>query len=115
MTLSAAPAGSPYRDTVFALGSGPSAEDRLDQVPPDAPCRCLRVDSHLDCRCAGEVGVTRTPIGCLTEGEQPDNGATVGVERGVTVPLMLSDGSSCELPHEIERLERKHRRAQGQC
>ncbi len=51
-------------------------------------------------------------IGCLTEGEQPDNGATVGVERGVTMPLMLSDGSSCELPHEIERLERKHRRAQ---
>ena len=36
----------------------------------------------------------------------------MGVDRGVTVPLMLSDGSSCELPHEIDLLERKHRRAQ---
>ena len=65
----------------------------------------------------GEVSVTRTPIGwqvsigCLIEGEQPDNGATVGVERGVRVPLMLSDGRSCELPHEIGRPERQPRRA----
>ena len=65
-----------------------------------------------------EGSVTRTPIGwqvsigCLVEGEQPDNGATVGIDRGVTVPLMLSDGSSYALPHEIDLLERKHRRAQ---
>ena len=79
------------------------------------------VKFRLTCPIEGsirEVSVTRTPIGwqvsigCLIGGEQADNGATVGVECGVTVPLMLSDGSSHELPHEIEGLERKHRRAQ---
>ena len=36
----------------------------------------------------------------------------VGIDRGVSVPLMLSDGTSYHLPAQIEALERKHRKAQ---
>lgn len=65
-----------------------------------------------------EAAVTRTAlgwqisIGCLIDGETPDNGLTVGIDRGVTVPLMLSDGTEYRLPPEIERHERAIRRAQ---
>ena len=65
-----------------------------------------------------EATVTRTAlgwqisIGCLLDGETPDNGLTVGIDRGVSVPLMLSDGMSYRLPPEIERHERTIRRAQ---
>lgn len=51
-------------------------------------------------------------IGCLIDGEVADNGLAVGVDRGVAVPLMLSDGTCYQLPPEIARLERKHRAAQ---
>lgn len=65
-----------------------------------------------------EATVTRTAlgwqisIGCLLEGEQPDNGRAVGIDRGVAVPLMLSDGTSYALPEQINVMERKARKAQ---
>ncbi len=65
-----------------------------------------------------EATVTRTAlgwqvsIGCLLDGAKPDNGLTVGIDRGVRVPLMLSDGTDYRLPPEIARHERAIRRAQ---
>lgn len=65
-----------------------------------------------------EVAVTKTAlgwqvsIGCILDGEQPDNGLTVGIDRGVTVPLMLSDGTSYVLPTNIERIDKQVTRAQ---
>lgn len=65
-----------------------------------------------------EATVTRTAlgwqisIGCLLDGEPADNGLTVGIDRGVAVPLMLSDGTSYILPPNIAELDRKHRKAQ---
>ena len=65
-----------------------------------------------------EVTVTRTAlgwqvsIGCLLDDATPDNGLTVGIDRGVTVPLMLSDGTEYHLPPEIKRHERAIRKAQ---
>jgi putative transposase len=51
-------------------------------------------------------------IGCLLDGNQPDNGRAVGIDRGVAVPLMLSDGTAYTLPAQIEAVERKARKAQ---
>jgi putative transposase len=65
-----------------------------------------------------EATITRTAlgwqvsIGCLLNGATSDNGLTVGIDRGVSVPLMLSDGTAYRLPPEIERHERAIRRAQ---
>jgi putative transposase len=65
-----------------------------------------------------EAAVVRTAlgwqvsIGCLIDGEPIDNGAAIGIDRGVAVPLMLSDGTSYVLPPNIAALERKHRKAQ---
>ncbi len=65
-----------------------------------------------------EATVTRTATGwqvsfCLAqEGETPDPGGTVGIDRGVAVPLMLSDGTSYTLPPSLAGLERQARRAQ---
>ena len=65
-----------------------------------------------------EATVTRTElgwqvsIGCLINAATPDNGLTVGIDRGVSVPLILSDGTAYRLPPEIERHERAIRRAQ---
>lgn len=65
-----------------------------------------------------QATVTRTvlgwqvSIGCRVDGDVPDNGLTVGIDRGVAVPLMLSDGTSYHLPANIEALERRHRKAQ---
>jgi putative transposase len=65
-----------------------------------------------------EATVTRTAlgwqvsIGCLIDAETPDNGLTVGIDRGVSVPLMVSDGTVYRLPAEIARHERAIRRAQ---
>jgi putative transposase len=65
-----------------------------------------------------EATVSRTAlgwqisIGCEIEGEVADVGGAVGVDRGVAVPLMLSDGTSYVLPSSIAALERKHRKAQ---
>lgn len=51
-------------------------------------------------------------IGCLIDGEQSDNGKTVGVDRGVAVPIMLSDGTAYTLPGNIAGLEKRHRKTQ---
>lgn len=65
-----------------------------------------------------EATITRTAlgwqisIGCLLEGDQPDNGRTVGIDRGVAVPLMLSDGTNYTLPEHMDIVERKARKAQ---
>lgn len=65
-----------------------------------------------------EATVSLTPlgwqisIGAEIVGEVADAGGAVGIDRGVTVPLMLSDGTRYMLPDGIERLERKHRKAQ---
>lgn len=65
-----------------------------------------------------EAAIVRTAlgwqisIGCLLDGEQPDNGRAVGIDRGVAVPLMLSNGTAYSLPGQIEAVERKARKAQ---
>lgn len=65
-----------------------------------------------------EATVTRTTlgwqvsIGCLLDGEIAGNELSVGIDRGVTVPLMLSDGASYALPPEITELDRRHKKAQ---
>lgn len=51
-------------------------------------------------------------IGCKSDAETPDVGGVVGIDRGVTVPLMLSDGTSYSLPKRIAALDRKARKAQ---
>lgn len=65
-----------------------------------------------------EATVSRTAlgwqvsIGCLIEGDVRDPGGAVGIDRGVTVPLMLSDGTSYSLPASVANLERCIRKAQ---
>lgn len=65
-----------------------------------------------------EATVTRTAlgwqvsIGCLIDGSVANPGGVVGIDRGVTVPLMLSDGTRYTMPTEIATLERKHRKTQ---
>ena len=65
-----------------------------------------------------EATVSKTPLGwqisftCKFDEKIVDNGLTVGLDRGVIVPIMLSDGTSYSLPAEIERHERAARRAQ---
>lgn len=56
-----------------------------------------------------EATVWRTALGCRLDSGMPDNGLTVGVDRGVAVPLMLSDGTASMQPPEIERHERRTR------
>jgi len=65
-----------------------------------------------------EVAVTKTTLGwqisfgCLIDREAKDNGVAVGIDRGVAVPLMLSDGTNYRLPANIAALELKARKAQ---
>lgn len=65
-----------------------------------------------------EATVTRTAlgwqvsIGCLIEREVADPGGAVGIDRGVNVPLMLSDGTACRLPASVVDTERRVRKAQ---
>lgn len=65
-----------------------------------------------------EATVTRTAlgwqvsIGCLIDADVPDPGGAVGIDRGVTVPLMLSDGTSYNLPASVSDLDRRIRKAQ---
>ena len=51
-------------------------------------------------------------IGCLIDGDAPDIGGAVGIDRGVTVPMMLSDGTSYSLPASVSDLDRRIRKAQ---
>jgi putative transposase len=63
--------------------------------------------------------VSLTPLGwqvslmCRAEVTPPSPlPASVGIDRGVAVPLMLSTGEAFHLPPSISRLERRHKRAQ---
>lgn len=51
-------------------------------------------------------------IGCKIEGEIADVGGAVGIDRGVAVPLMLSDGTSYCLPETLALMDRRIRKAQ---
>lgn len=65
-----------------------------------------------------EAAIYRTALGwqisisCKIERDLPIIAGAVGIDRGVAVPLMLSDGTSYKLPASIEVLDRRHRRAQ---
>ena len=65
------------------------------------------------------VTVSVSPLGwevsiaCLRQIEVPQHhGDAAGGDRGVTVPLMMSDGRRYELPDSLAKTERKSRRAQ---
>ena len=51
-------------------------------------------------------------IGCKREGEIADVGGAVGIDRGVAVPLMLSDGTAYHLPERLALIDRRIRKAQ---
>jgi putative transposase len=65
-----------------------------------------------------EVTVTRAAlgwqvsIGCKLPDDAPVLPGCVGIDRGVTVPLMLSDGTSYALPSSVEIFGRRIRKAQ---
>ncbi len=65
-----------------------------------------------------EATVTRTAlgwqlaIGSKFDADVTDPGGAAGIDRGVTVPLMLSDGTAYALPAQLAMLERRHRSAQ---
>jgi putative transposase len=63
--------------------------------------------------------VSLTPLGwqisimCMAEVEVPDRlSGSVGIDRGVAVPVMLSTGEAFVLPVSLLKLEKQHRRAQ---
>ncbi len=65
-----------------------------------------------------EATVTRTALGwqvsiaCKIAGDGPAVPDVVGIDRGVAVPLMLSDGTSYALPVSVATLDRTIRKAQ---
>ncbi len=65
-----------------------------------------------------EAAIVRTAlgwqisIGCKLDDAGEVLPGSVGIDRGVSVPLMLSDGTSYALPASIEALDRKVRKAQ---
>lgn len=65
-----------------------------------------------------EATITRTiigwqiSIGCKTDEVIENNGQAVGIDRGVAVPLMLSDGTAYLMPDSIDELGQKARKAQ---
>lgn len=65
-----------------------------------------------------EVSIVRTAIGwqvnfgCMLDQAVNDNGETVGIDRGVTIPIMLSDGESYALPAHLHSSNARARRAQ---
>jgi putative transposase len=52
-------------------------------------------------------------IGCKDERETFDVGGAVGIDRGVAVPLMLSDATSYDLPNNIVAVAKSARKAQA--
>lgn len=68
-----------------------------------------------------EVTVTRTAIGwqisigCLIDRDIVDVGGAVGIDRGVAVPLALSDGSLIVMPVSIAKIDTLSKRAQRIC
>jgi putative transposase len=51
-------------------------------------------------------------FGCLLEGDRPDPGGAVGIDRGVAVALMLSDGTYYTVPDSLAAMERRIASAQ---
>lgn len=51
-------------------------------------------------------------IGCKSDSEVAEVGGAVGIDRGVAVPLMLSDGTSYAIPEHLALIERRARKAQ---
>lgn len=51
-------------------------------------------------------------IGSLIDREVADPGGAVGIDRGVAIPLALSDGQTFSLPPSVALGERRHRSAQ---
>ena len=51
-------------------------------------------------------------IGCKINAEIPNPGGIVGIDRGVAIPVMLSDGTAYHLPRQVANLEKKARHAQ---
>lgn len=67
---------------------------------------------------AFEATVTRTALGwqisfgCKIDRDIEDIGGAVGIDRGVAVPLALSDGQAFALPDRIAHLDKLQRKAQ---
>lgn len=65
-----------------------------------------------------EAVVTHTAFGwqvsisCKIESKLATVPGTVGIDRGVAVPLMLSNGASFSLPQSVDKLEKRHVSAQ---
>ena len=65
-----------------------------------------------------EATVSRTAlgwqvsIGCKIDRDIQDIGGAVGIDRGVAIPLMLSDGTAYRLPESVALLDRRIRKAQ---
>lgn len=51
-------------------------------------------------------------FGCMIDGDTPDHGGAVGIDRGVAVALMLSDGTSYTVPGSLADMDRKVASAQ---
>ncbi len=68
-----------------------------------------------------EATVTRTALGwqislgCLIDRDIADIGGRVGIDRGITVPIAMSDGTMVVMPESISRIDALHKRAQRIC
>lgn len=52
-------------------------------------------------------------ISYKVEGAIDDVGGAVGIDRGVAVPIALSDGESFVMPAALDKIDRQHRKAQS--
>ena len=65
-----------------------------------------------------EATVTRTALGwqislgCLIDSDIADVGGSVGIDRGITAPIAMSDGTMVVMPQSIARIDALHKRAQ---
>lgn len=65
-----------------------------------------------------EATVSRTAkgwqisFGCKIDRDIIDVGGAVGIDRGVAVPIQLSDGQSFAMPKSLDKLDRRQRKAQ---
>jgi putative transposase len=65
-----------------------------------------------------ETTVSRTAkgwqisFGCKIDRDIADVGGAVGIDRGVVVPIQLSDGQAFAMPRSLDKLDRRQRKAQ---
>lgn len=75
--------------------------------------RCREIEGTIR-----EVSITKIAsgwqlsVGCLIQHEGAGNGKSVGMDRGIAVPVMLSDGTAYTLPDSIAALEKRYKTAQ---